>query len=828
MTFSKVRLARVMGLAFGLLASCLMGASFVNIADAGENHDWAGFRGSTGDGTHLGKTKLTESDRCGLQLGWLQKIGSGYSGVAIAEGCAVTMFSDGKNNVVAAFDMKSGKEKWRYDLAEYYKGHDGSHDGPISTPLIAAGKVFVLDPRGTFAALDLSTGKEVWKTHLVDDHECAKPHYGFGTSPIFLNGVVVLEMNSEKAAVAGFDPNNGKKLWSTGGDGCNYQSPIHYVWNGATRILATCDKSLYALDASNGDIIWQQEHAGGGARGLMSLTPVPAGADRLFLAYKDESSSLLQLTREEQSVSSKHVWEDRSIRNSYNVPVYQDGYVYAFSSRFLTCVDVETGKSKWKSREPGDGFLILVDGRLVIITKEGSLHIAKATPEKYEEIASLPVFEDLAWAHPSYSNGSIYVRSLDAIARVDIVPNAPTAPTAPASEMKTASNESKDKSKFHAFLAKTNVATDKQAVVDKFISQQKEFPIVEESGWVHFVYQGEGKDLAVAGDLFGARQESPMTRLADTDLFYRSVKIEPDARLNYLFMRDYEEITDPRNDRKTFSRMLTKDMEMSFSGEPLEMSWFSMPNWKEPAHLAESEVAHKGRIDEKELDSKILETKVAFDVYVPYGHDTSDSRYPVAYIHAGQAAREHGKMTQSLDHLCGTSIRPTIAVFIKYMHRGPIEAYADMLAKELIPMIDETYRTEKSPESRASVGIGFAGATAISWTLRNPDVVGKVATQSPFIFDAAKGTLNKLVEEHTAAPPVIYMDWGKYDFRNPHEAWDIGESAAEFAGTLRKKGFKIHGGEVHDGTGWSSWMNRYDAMFGALFPKDSFPKDSTK
>lgn len=818
MASSKVRTVWAKGLAVGLITTCLVGAIFVDVAAAGQNHEWAGFRGSTGDGTFVGKTKLTESDRCGLKLGWNQKIGSGYSGIAVADGCAVTMFSDGTNDVVAAFDTKTGKEQWRYVLAEYYKGHDGSHDGPISTPLIADGKVFALDARGQFAAIDLKTGKEVWTTHLVNDHECAKPHYGFGTSPVFLDGVVVVQMNSEKAAVAGFDPKTGKKLWSAGADGTNYQSPIQYPWDGKTRVLAACNKSLFAVDASSGDIIWEQEHQGGGARGLMSLTAVPAGVDRLFLPYKDESSSLLQLIREEDGVSSKHEWEDRSIRNSYNVPVYHDGHVYAFSSRFLTCVDVETGKSKWKARKPGDGFLILVDGQLVIITKEGSLHIVKATPEKYEEIASLPVFEDLAWAHPSYSDGSIYVRSLDAIARVDIVPNAPTEP---GSGMKTASNDAKGKSKFHAFLAEASAAKNKQAVVDKFVAAQKEFPIVEESGWVHFVYKGEGKDLAVAGDMFGARQERPMTRLADTDFFYHSMPLEPDARLNYLFMRDYDEILDPRNDRKTFSMMLTKEMEMSFSGVPLELSWFSMPKWKKPSHLAETEAAHKGRVDTNGFESEILGTRVVFDVYVPYGHDTSETRYPVAYIHAGQAAQAHGRMTESLDHLCGTKIRPTIAVFIKHMHRGPIEPYADMLAKELIPMVDAKYRTEKSPKARASVGLGFAGVTAFAWALKSPDVVENVASQSPFIFDFAKGSLDQLIEDHSANPLTIYLDWGKYDFRNPHEAWDIGQTASEFAGTLKKKGFKMHGGQVHDGTGWSSWMNRYDAMFGALFPNGS-------
>ncbi|NOX57682.1 MAG: PQQ-binding-like beta-propeller repeat protein, partial [Planctomycetes bacterium] len=557
---------RAKNISAAFLATCLIGGAFSHIARAAEDHNWPGFRGATGDGIYVGSTRLSQSDKCGLKLAWKQKIGSGYSGVAVADGYAVTMFSDGKQNVVIAMDINTGKEKWRFDLAEFYKGHDGSHDGPISTPLIADGKVFVLDPRGQFDALDLKTGKLVWKTHLVNDHEAAKPHYGFGTSPVYLDGVVVMQMNSEKAALAGFDPKTGEKRWTAGADGTNYQSPIQYAWNGKQRVLAACNKQLYAVDASNGDIIWEQEHAGAGARGLMSLTAVPAGKDRLFLAYKDESSSLMQLFREEHGVSSKSAWENRSIRNSYNVPVYHEGHVYAFSSRFLTCVDVETGKSKWKSRKPGDGFLILVDGYLVIITKNGSLHIAKASPEGYEEKASLKVFDDLAWDHPAYSDGAIYVRSLDAVARIDIVEH--VFRDAKPDSLATA-DAAKGESSFAKFLAKVAAAKDKQSVVDKFVLSQKTFPIVEagdaKGDWVHFVYKGEGTDLAVAGDMFGARQERPMNRLSDTDLFYYSMQLEPDARLNYLFIRDYDEIIDPRNDRKTVTRMLTKDMEMSFS-----------------------------------------------------------------------------------------------------------------------------------------------------------------------------------------------------------------------------------------------------------------------
>ena len=67
-------------------------------------------------------------------------------------------------------------------------------------------------------------------------------------------------------------------------------------------------------------------------------------------------------------------------------------------------------------------------------------------------------------------------------------------------------------------------------------------------------------------------------------------------------------------------------------------------------------------------------------------------------------------------------------------------------------------------------------------------------------------------------PMQIYMDWGKYDMRNPHENWDVGRGNRRFADKLRGIGYTIAGGEAHDGCGWSSWRNRTDDILETLFP----------
>ena len=73
-----------------------------------------------------------------------------------------SVFAQGEGNWAAAYDTKSGKQLWRQRIGDINKGHDGSDDGPLSSPLIGNGLVYALDPGGTLVALRLSDGKVSW------------------------------------------------------------------------------------------------------------------------------------------------------------------------------------------------------------------------------------------------------------------------------------------------------------------------------------------------------------------------------------------------------------------------------------------------------------------------------------------------------------------------------------------------------------------------------------------------------------------------------------------------------------------------------------------
>ena len=131
--------------AWGTWVAVVLLVLFATVSPAvGASSEWPHLRGPGFDG-RVEAAGTFESASVGLELAWRIPLGSGYSGIAVSGGRAVTLFSSGDADWVAAFDTATGKQLWRYRLGDLTKGHDGSDDGPLSSPTIGNGKVFACD-----------------------------------------------------------------------------------------------------------------------------------------------------------------------------------------------------------------------------------------------------------------------------------------------------------------------------------------------------------------------------------------------------------------------------------------------------------------------------------------------------------------------------------------------------------------------------------------------------------------------------------------------------------------------------------------------------------
>ncbi len=800
----------------------LAGVLLVALAPRGlqAQQEWPGFRGANGSAVaDIG----LEVSTLAPEVVWRVEIGSGYSGVAVADGRVLTMVED-EGQFVLALDADTGTELWRRRVAEAYPGHDGSWDGPIATPVVHDGVVVGLEPWGRLFALDVVAGEPMWSVHLADDLGAGKPVYGFASSPTVVGDTLIINGGGLAGTVIGFDLRTGEQRWKVGTEGVAAQSPVLMTLAGRDLVVAAGGTSVFGIDPTTGAVAWEYAHGGGGVRGAASMVPIQAGDDRVFLTYSGDSSQVVAVEpgngAESTSLVGAQLWDERNLRSSYVPPVYHDGYIYGYNLRILVCADAATGELMWRSRAPGDGFPTIVDGHLMILTKDGTLHLARATPDGYDEIVGAPIFDKLTWTPPSVAYGDVFARSRTEIVRIDL--NGGGSRAVAVSDLKVARSLDPGDGEFGRFVRAVESAagnavgatTDATTLIDEFFARPREYPIREGDSRIHFVYRGEATDLAITGDMLGTRQDVAMARVADTDLYYYTAELLPESRLSYAFLRDSEMITDPLNPLIVPTMIYNAEREHVFGDRQLPMSELRMPRWQLPDHLQEPAANSRGTVEPIVLQGPGRE--VEMQVYLPNGYSDSSDRYPVVYYH-GPSPAELSKIPTTLDNLIADgAIQPVIAVWSE-LRAG--RGYEQFWVEQLVPEIDARYRTVATADGRVHVGSGGGSMAAMQMAANYPTMSSGLALLSIRALDLQWDPVLPRVGAPETRPLRLYLDWGVYGLRNPQEVWDNRAKSSERAEQLRNLGYEVAGGELPDGVGWASWRNHADAVLRAILPR---------
>jgi hypothetical protein len=358
---------------------------------------------------------------------------------------------------------------------------------------------------------------------------------------------------------------------------------------------------------------------------------------------------------------------------------------------------------------------------------------------------------------------------------------------------------------------------DATAVVDGFLDD-RELPLID-GNEVTFLFRG-GEDVAIAGDMIGMRREEPMNRLEGTDLWWWSTEVDSRARMSYLFFEGDEPYVDPSHDRFTTSTILGPDMNW-FRGTPLEMSWFAMPEWPgrsiEPLDRVGGSRLETLKVPfqpEAKEDGTLPEAvEVTFHVWLPPGYDESEERYPTVYLQHGRAI-DSGQWPDTLDRVVGRTVAPLIAVFTEWPR------LRDYPMSHVVESIDRHFRTRADRASRANIGMSWWASDVISVTFEDPEAFGVMGIQSFFGLEETFTEVKKNIGEMNSdtLDLKIYLEWGKWDLRSPHEEMNMREASRWLYDLLTSKGWEPMGGEVFDSTDFSSWSNRTGAMLQALFP----------
>ncbi len=803
---------------------CLLLLLFLllTVGAASGTSDWPGFRGPQGNGQATGGLPEGAGD-LRLSVRWQRGIGSGYSGIALVGDLAVTASSDGERDHVLAFDPATGVARWTADLGPMTVGMGGSKDGPISTPTIAGGRVFMVSTLGLLVALDAESGARLWSVHLVDDLGSRRPIYGFSTSPVVAGDIVVVQAGGDEGALVGLDVGTGAVRWRTFRDAHYAQSPIVTQLAGRQQIVTMGSLRVVGVDPETGAELWSHAHGGVGEFGAESQTPLPLGGDRLFVKHDNERSVVLRvLVREDESLGAEVVHESRTMTRSYSPPTVWDGRVYGYTSRFLSALDTRSGEELWRSRAPGDGFPTAVDGHLLVLSKnDGTAHLGVASPQGWSELDRVELFDDLVWTPPSYRDGAFFVRSLTELARVDLVRTTAT----------TDQGAGDLPAELDAIRAAVERGEGAEAAVDALL-RGLDGPLADGDRAL-FLWRGDAEEVGIAGDMFGFRYDEPMQRLEGTDLFWWEGRLDRRGRFSYVYFPDYEPALDPLNPRTVEATGQGPDLNHR-ADEALQMSWFSMPEWPGSALDEGATPPSRGQIDRFELQVEVPPPRggsggpstvtVPVSVWLPPGYDASGDRYPVVYA-LERYAEPIGDWPATLDAVVGRATAPLIAVMIDapegfYGRRGG--GRVGLLVPSVVEAVDARYRTLADPEQRAAVGALYTAPPALALSLGADRLFGRVALQSPFVLDATMPIHVRQIEANAEGPRPsrFYFEWARWEMRSRGEGLDLGDSMAELFALFADNGYEPVGGEVWDSTDWAGWRNRTGLVLEFLFPRE--------
>jgi outer membrane protein assembly factor BamB len=372
---------------------------------------WPGLWGPTRDGA---AAPGTASPPRALKQLWRRPAAGGYSEIVAAGERAYTLeMRDGVDYVVA-MDAQSGREQWRANLGPTYRGHGGSHDGPISTPAIDGGDLFALSPHGLLVAFDAANGRERWRHNLVESFAASAPVWGFASSPLVEGNLVLLPTGGEKSrGLLAFDRTTGRLAWSAPHSKSTlYSSAVAATLAGTRQIVTAAGDRVFAVSPVDGRLLWSVAGPGGGEE--VNNSPLVLPDDRVLLTFWNEAV-LLKISATGEALSATEVWRSPRLRGSQGPTIYRDGYLYGFAGAQLVCMEAASGTVRWRHRTY-DGSLVGLGAHLLLLGRSsGELQVVRASPEGYSEVLRVPVFTAGATSitGPSVAGARVFLRNVE-------------------------------------------------------------------------------------------------------------------------------------------------------------------------------------------------------------------------------------------------------------------------------------------------------------------------------------------------------------------------------------------------------------------------------
>jgi outer membrane protein assembly factor BamB len=351
----------------------------------------------------------------------------GFSSVSFGNGLIYITGTEGADDILVALDM-NGRIIWKAVMGRAWTG---STPESRATPTVEGSKVYTSSGLGDIACFDGTSGEVIWSYKASEMNQGTYGRWGIAESLLIEGDKLYFSPGGPETMTIALNKATGEILWKSESlnDKPGYVSPILVDYAGKKVIVNVSLEHVYAVDASNGDILWKVAHPNPreGREMIFCVTPLFHDGRVYVTGGYNMGGMLVEIADDGRSADI--VWTDDLLDVHHGGVVLVNGYIYGANwlhngDGNWCCIDWETGEKMWEEHWNCKGSIISAEGMLYIYDeKRGNVGLLRATPEKFDLVSSVQVTQGSAgpfWAHPVIHNGVLYIRHTDALMAYNI------------------------------------------------------------------------------------------------------------------------------------------------------------------------------------------------------------------------------------------------------------------------------------------------------------------------------------------------------------------------------------------------------------------------
>ncbi len=367
----------------------------------------------------------------GPELIWTNlELPMGYSSVSFGNNTIYVTGKDTVNDILVALDTE-GKIKWK---TAYGRIWNGSSPESRCTPTVEGEKVYVSSGLGDLACINGKSGEIIWSFKASETFKGTYGEWGIAEALIIDGEKLYFTPGGPETTTIALNKNNGELIWKseTINDSPAYVSPILIDYSGKKLIINVSLRHVFAVDASNGAIVWKIKHLDAlntdkstvdwpDAPLIKCVTPLYNDGKIYVTGGYDHGSIMLSMN--EDGSNATVVWTDTVLDVHHGGVVLVDGYIYG--SNWLNnskgnwcCIEWNTGKKMYEEFWKCKGSIISAENMLYVYDeKSGYVGLVRPNPEKFDMVSSFKISKGSGphWAHPVIHNGNLYIRHGNAL-----------------------------------------------------------------------------------------------------------------------------------------------------------------------------------------------------------------------------------------------------------------------------------------------------------------------------------------------------------------------------------------------------------------------------